>query len=194
MRRTRKGHIFIVSAPSGAGKTTLCRAVTAHFKELQYSVSFTTRAPREGEQDGVDYNFISKEEFNRLLSENKWAEWARVHDNFYGTSSEVLKDAIKSGKDILLDIDVQGAMQIVKHFPESVTIFIMPPSHDALRERLVSRDADSMDVIEKRLKEAISEISWKDKYCHIIVNDDLIQAKSEIISLFESYINDRRNS
>jgi guanylate kinase len=136
---SRKAFIFIISAPSGAGKTTLRKAALAAFADMRYSVSFTTRAPRPGEENGQDYVFVTAPEFEAGIRDGRWAEWARVHGNYYGTSADVLAQSLASGCDILLDIDVQGAQQICARFPGSVTIFIMPPSLEVLRQRLVSR-------------------------------------------------------
>ena len=179
----RKGTLFIVSAPSGAGKTTLCRAVLAHFGDIYYSVSHTTRPPRGRERDGVDYFFIPKAEFLRGIEEGRWAEWAEVHDNFYGTSREMLESRLAQGQDILLDIDVQGMAQIVRRYPESVTVFIMPPSMAALKSRMESRGTDAPAVIEKRLGNAEKEIAEKGRYQHIIVNDRLPEAVETLIDL-----------
>jgi len=183
----KKGNLFIVSAPSGTGKTTLCKAALSQFVNLQYSVSSTTRSPRQGEQDGVDYFFITKKEFEKKIAEDKWAEWASVHDNYYGTSAEFLDEKLSAGIDILLDIDVQGAEQILSKFPDCVTIFIMPPSPDALQARLSKRGTDSEEVIAKRLINAEKEIEKKGMYRHIIVNDKLQVAIDELISIMESY-------
>ena len=181
------GHLFIISAPSGAGKTTLSRSVRDRFDDILYSVSYTTRGSRRGEQNGIDYYFISKGDFTKRIENNKWAEWAEVHGNFYGTSAEFLDKGLTSGRDILLDIDVQGTSQILKRYPDSVTIFILPPSSDILRNRLESRGTDSSEVIERRLKEAEKELARKDFYQHIIVNDQLSTAIEELVAIIESY-------
>lgn len=179
--------LFIVSAPSGAGKTTLCREVMKRFKDITYSISYTTRMPRNGEQDGIDYYFITKEEFKRKIENNKWAEWAEVYGNFYGTSAEFLDTCLASGKRILLDIDFQGTVQIKKLYPDSITIFIMPPSLETLRARLEARDTDTRQVIERRLETAKKEMEKKDLYRHVIINDQLSRAVSELIKIIESY-------
>lgn len=183
----KEGRLFIISAPSGGGKTTLCQAVLRHFRDLLFSISYTTRNPRGGETNGVEYFFISKDEFTKGISENRWAEWAEVHDNFYGTSAEWLNAKLSSGNDILLDIDVQGARQIIRLYPESVTIFVMPPSIGELRKRLESRGADNNAVIEKRLKNAEKEIASKDFYQYIIVNDHLQSAIDALIAVIEKH-------
>jgi len=179
--------LFVISAPSGAGKTTLCREALKRFKDITYSISYTTRKPRNGEQDGIDYYFITKEKFKRKIENNKWAEWAEVYGNFYGTSAEFLDTCSASGKRVLLDIDVQGAIQIKKRYPDSVTIFIMPPSLETLRARLESRGTDTRQVIERRLKTAKKEMGQKDLYSHVIINDELSKAVSELIEIIESY-------
>ena len=187
-RGTKKqGVLFIISAPSGAGKSTLCRAVLNRFSDLVYSVSYTTRSLRGGEQNGVDYQFISKNEFERRISQGRWAEWAKVHGHYYGTSADFLDGELNDGRDILLDIDIQGAGQILQRYPDGVTIFIMPPSLKTLKSRLQSRGTDSPEVIAVRLKNAQDEIAQKDVYRHIIINDRLTDAIAELIAIFERY-------
>ncbi len=181
------GRHFIISAPSGAGKSTLCKALLKRFGNIIFSISYTTRKPRPGEQDGVDYFFITQAEFKKGIKSGKWAEWAIVHENYYGTSTEYLDKKLLSGKDIVLEIDVQGAKQILEKYPESITIFIMAPSFDELRNRLESRGSDDPDVIERRMKNAKEEVAQKDLYQHIIVNDKLSRAEDEFLSLIEKY-------
>ena len=186
-KRNRKfGKLVIISGPSGVGKTTLYRSVLKRFSDMLYSVSYTTRTPRDGEKDGVDYHFISKDEFKEKIEKGKWAEWAKVHDHYYGTSAEFLYKGLASGQDILLDIDVQGTIQILNQFPDSITIFIMPPSMDILRNRLESRGSDSKAVIGKRLLNADKEVEKKDIYRHVVVNDQLSAAMDELISIIEN--------
>lgn len=189
----RTGRLFILSAPSGAGKTTLRRAALARFPDVSYSVSFTTRAPRAGERNGHDYVFISPAEFEDGIREGRWAEWARVHGHCYGTSARVLELARAAGRDMLLDIDVQGAQQICRRFPECVTIFILPPSLAVLEQRLRARGTDPPEAIELRLLNARREMEQKDRYRHIIVNDDLDTAVAELIAILESYRSAREN-
>jgi guanylate kinase len=181
------GNLFIMSAPSGAGKTTLCQALLERCPDIVYSVSCTTRPPRGTEKNGTDYFFIEKEAFEKKLKQNYWAEWANVHGHFYGTSREFLDNYLSKKRDILLDIDVQGTRQILEHYPNSVTIFIMPPSLEVLRVRLESRATDSAEVIEKRLQDAGKEIEQRHIYRHIIVNDRLEEAVDRLTSLVARY-------
>ena len=187
MAALEKGRLFILSAPSGAGKTTLCRALMKHFNNMLYSVSYTTREPRKDEISGADYHFISKEDFAGKIKEGKWAEWAEVHGNFYGTSAGFLNEALASGRDVLLDIDVEGARQILKRYPDSITIFIMPPTPGILRKRIESRGSDGREVIERRLKNAEKEMSLRGIYMHVIVNDSLQEAVAELVGIVEMY-------
>lgn len=182
-----KGRLFILSAPSGTGKTTLCMAVRDRFADMRYSISYTTRPARIGEQNGVDYFFISTDEFRNRIQNNQWAEWAEVHGNYYGTSVEFINHHISAGQDILLDIDVQGALQLLQRYPDSVMIFIKPPSFEALRKRLELRGTDSRETIEKRLKNAQKEMEKIENYQHIIVNNHLKTAISELITIIEKY-------
>jgi len=183
----QRGHLFIISAPSGAGKTTLSRAILKRFTDMLYSISYTTRSPRKGEQDGVDYHFISKEAFKKDIKTGRWSEWAEVYGNYYGTSAEFIEKGLSSGRDILLDIDVQGTIQILKHHPDSVTIFVLPPSMDALRQRLEMRGTESETVLKLRLENAKKEMVHKNLYRHVIVNDQLLSAIEELISIIEGY-------
>ncbi|MCU0561051.1 MAG: guanylate kinase [Desulfobacterales bacterium] len=179
----RPGLIFILSAPSGAGKTTLRQALLGVFPDILFSVSFTTRAPREGEVNGRDYVFVPVAEFEAGIRSGRWAEWAQVHGNFYGTSAEVLEQARAAGRDVLLEIDVQGARQICARFPECVTIFIRPPSLEALRQRLVARGTDSPEAIARRLENAAGEMAQIGFYRHVIVNDDLPAAVRDLVAV-----------
>ncbi|MBF0203133.1 MAG: guanylate kinase [Desulfamplus sp.] len=182
-RRDTRGKIFVVSAPSGAGKTTLCTKILAQFPELSYSVSHTTRQPRASEKDGIDYFFITVNEFKKRIEANLWAEWAEVHGNFYGTSLDFIEVNLSKGNHLLLDIDVQGAKKIRQSFPEAITIFIMPPSIEVLEERLKKRETDSEEVIAKRIANAVNEIAQSSFYQHIIVNDNLEHAEKELATI-----------
>ncbi len=181
------GYLFILSAPSGAGKTTLRLALLKQITDLRYSVSYTTRQPRNGAQNGSDYYFITKDEFEKGIAEDRWAEWAMVHGSYYGTSAVFLDNCLSAGHDVLLDIDVQGAAKIIKRYPDSITIFIMPPSIEVLKERLQSRATDGEEAIRLRLKNAETEMARKKLYRHIIINDQLNDAVSELTSLINQY-------
>jgi guanylate kinase len=181
------GRLFIISAPSGAGKSTLCRAMLDHFPDLLYSVSYTTRSPRQGEHNGVDYYFITKDNFEKGIAQHRWAEWAEVHGNYYGTSADYLDKKLLAGHDLLLDIDVQGVTQILKRYPEAITIFIMPPSLEDLKQRLEARGTDSPAVVAMRLDNARKEMAQKDMYRHIVINDRLPDATADMINIFEIY-------
>lgn len=184
-----KGTLFIVSAPSGAGKSSLITALLKKFNlddSLRLSISHTTRDPRPGEVDHESYHFVSVEEFESLIERDAFFEHAKVFDNYYGTSKEIVLDWINQGKDVLFDIDWQGARLIKEQVPEAIKIFILPPSLDALRQRLIKRGQDEMDVINKRMAQAMSEISHYDEYDYVIINDDfdesLITLRSIILS------------
>ena len=181
------GCLFIVSAPSGAGKTTLCHALRSRFEDLAYSVSYTTRLPRKGEQQGREYHFIDKKEFEKGIAQGRWAEWATVHGHYYGSSARWIDQTLKSGADILMDIDVQGARQIVARFPLAVTIFILPPSLEELERRLLMRATDDADTVALRLANAREEIDQKEAYRHIVTNDDLEQAATELMRIVQHY-------
>ena len=183
----RQSCLFVISAPSGTGKSTLCKAVRNHFPDMLYSISFTTRKPRSGEQNGIDYHFVAKEDFIERIKLDKWAEWAEVHGNYYGTSADFINAGLSSGRDILLDIDVQGTEKILKRYPDCIPIFIMPPSLEALKQRLKNRGTESSDEIKRRLKAAEAEIAKKHVYRHIIINDRLTEAEHELIALLDSY-------
>ncbi len=180
-----KGKLYVVSAPSGAGKTTLIKEVLRCFKTLSYSVSHTTRAPRNNEQQGIDYYFITQEEFKEKINQNYWLEWAVVHGNYYGTSKDFIKTSLDQGKNLILDIDVQGTCEIIKSGLEMVTIFIMPPSIEILSQRLENRGSDSKKVIDKRIENAKLEIAKKNMYQYVVINDDLDKAREELCLIFK---------
>jgi guanylate kinase len=186
-RSGRSGCLFILSAPSGAGKTTLCHRLRRRFEDLAYSVSTTTRQPRAGERQGREYHFVNRTDFEEGIAEGRWAEWAQVHGNYYGTNALWIDRTLQAGADILLDIDVQGARQIVERFPDAITIFIMAPSLEELERRLRLRGTDAADTIMLRLANARREISQKDRYRHVVVNDDLERAAAELIGIVEQY-------
>ena len=183
----KSGSLFILSAPSGAGKTTLCRAVRRRFSDLRYSISYSTRKPRQGERNGHDYHFIGKDEFEKGIADHQWAEWAVVHGCYYGTSAEFIDRELAAGHDTILDIDVQGTHQIIERYPDAVTIFVLPPSMEILRKRLKLRDTDSAEEIKRRLLEAEKEMAQKDLYRHVIVNDQLATALEALVSIIQRY-------
>ncbi|MBI1823973.1 MAG: guanylate kinase [Nitrospirae bacterium] len=169
---SKQGQLFIVSAPSGAGKTSLCRRVMEEVKNLKTSVSYTTRARRQGESDGIDYFFVDRDQFRTMIENNEFLEYAEVHGNLYGTSRSQLMSLQKQGYDVLLDIDAQGAMQLKKKYKEGVYIYILPPSFEVLKSRLVERNSDSPEEIARRLKKAREEIWNYREYYYLIINDD----------------------
>lgn len=179
----RDGILYIISAPSGAGKTTLCKEVIDIFPYLRHSVSYTTRYPRPGEAHGKDYFFVSREEFQRMIDAGEFAEWAEVHGNLYGTSVRTLEECRRSGVDLILDIDCQGARQLKECYHGGVYIFILPPSYDELRRRLNGRSSDSHEVIGRRIDAAAGEIRESRWYDYIIVNDQFSKAVEELKSV-----------
>jgi guanylate kinase len=166
-----KGNIFIVTAPSGAGKTSLVRALLETDRQVQLSISYTTRPPRPGEVNGRDYHFVSEAEFLEMLERGDFLESALVYGNRYGTSQRWIEDVVKTGKDILLEIDWQGAAQVRRLFPQAVGIFILPPSLDALLARLKGRGQDSEEVIARRLAAAREDIGHAEEFDYVIIND-----------------------
>lgn len=180
---TRRGIIFIVSAPSGAGKTTLTGALRSLFPDIRISVSCTTRARRNGEANGRDYRFLSARRFAAMRARRQFAEWARVHGHLYGTPRKPLDRCIATGRDILLDIDVQGARKIKKRYPQAVTIFLLPPSMRELRRRLALRATDSEAIISRRLANARGEIRSIIDYDYYVVNRRVEQAVENLQSI-----------
>ncbi len=171
----KKGTLYIVSAPSGAGKSSLIASILKRFNlddSLRLSVSHTTRQPRPGEVDHVSYHFVTNEEFEALIARGAFYEYAHVFDHYYGTSKEIVEQWLNEGKDVLLDIDWQGARQIREQTPDAKGIFIVPPSLEELNRRLITRATDAPEVIEKRMNQAMGEISHYDEYDYVIVNDD----------------------
>jgi guanylate kinase len=170
MMRKARGSLFIVSAPSGAGKTTLCQQLTSFLPDIRQSVSFTTRPPRRGEVNDKDYTFIGEEEFRKLIADGEFLEWAKVHGNLYGTSRSRLEKLREEGNDAILDIDIQGARQVRAADGHGVSIFILPPSLSVLRARLASRMSNSPEEIELRMNRAKEEIMEYKNYDYVIVN------------------------
>jgi len=174
-----KGKIVVVSGPSGVGKGTICKKIM-ELINAKFSVSTTTRSPREGEVEGKDYFFVTKDEFKRKIAEGEFLEYNIYNDNYYGTSKQVIFDMINNGVNALLEIDVNGAFNIKKKFPEALLIYIAPPSMEVLRQRLIDRGTEEVTVIENRLKIAEEELKRVDFYDYVIVNDDLDEAVSQV--------------
>ncbi|MEK7221639.1 MAG: guanylate kinase [Nitrospirota bacterium] len=170
--RRRQGTLFVVSAPSGAGKTSLCQELVARLPDVRYSVSCTTRKPRPGEVESRHYHFVDEAMFRGMIKEGAFLEWAEVYGNLYGTPRAPIREWIAQGIDVLLDIDTQGALQIRRHEPEAVSIYILPPSLEVLRRRLEDRKGDSPDEIARRLKKAKDEVKHYHDYMYVIINDD----------------------
>jgi guanylate kinase len=177
---TTPGIPFIVSAPSGAGKTSLLRELVPADERLVMSVSHATRAMRPGEEQGVHYHFVSVERFEQLVGEGAFLEHARVFDNYYGTAEETVRRQLDAGLDVVLEIDWQGARQVRARFPDSISIFIAPPSITVLRARLAGRGQDSSEVVERRMREARSELSHFPEYDYLVINDDFNVALVEL--------------
>jgi len=168
-----RGNLYIVSAPSGSGKTTLLQHLLRSFKDLKFSVSYTTRRPRQGEQNGVDYFFTDRDSFLKMVQNGEFFEWAEFNGQLYGTARSFVEDQLENGKDVILDIDVQGAREVKAKVPDATAIFIMPPSFAELERRLKSRMLESDDVIRRRLEIAKGEIKFYDDYDYIVINDIL---------------------
>jgi len=187
MKIKRRGILFVVSAPSGAGKTTLCREAMKKLGGVAFSISYTTRPVRPGERDGVDYRFVEEETFLEMVEKGKIVEWARVYNHLYGTPLSILSQAIEKGQDLFLDIDIQGASQIKAKFPcDTVAIYVFPPSLKALKERLVQREADPTPEIKKRWEKAEEEIAMYPFFHYFIVNDQLEEAVEDLIHIVKA--------
>ncbi|HKY64535.1 MAG TPA: guanylate kinase [bacterium] len=181
----RKGRLFVVSGASGTGKTTLCRDLEREMG-LFFSVSATTRPPRAGEVEGRDYRFLSRAEFDKMLENDQFLEWAQVHGQSYGTPREPIESRLREGHDVLLDLDTQGAIQLKALYPEAVLIFIKPPSLEELRKRLTSRGTDSPEVIARRIERAEHEIEQSSHYDYVVENRDLAEARRELKGIIAS--------
>jgi len=177
------GKLYIVSAPSGAGKTSLVKQLLASVPQLAVSISHTTRAMRPGERDGEDYFFVSHAEFQKMLNDLAFLEHAQVFDHYYGTAEQTVIDRLKGGYDVILEIDWQGAAQVKTLFPDSLSIFILPPSIEVLRQRLLGRGQDNEVTIGRRMRDAVAEISHYPQYDYLVVNDDFDQAVMELTSI-----------
>jgi guanylate kinase len=183
---SRRGTLLVISGPSGCGKGTVLKEYANKNDNVYISISATTRDPREGERYGINYYYLTREEFEKKIEEHGFLEHASFCGNFYGTPRKPVEDKLSEGVDVILEIDVQGAFQVKKNFPEAVLVFIMPPSFEELRARLTGRGTESADIVEKRLKAALKEIEQADKYDYVIVNEVVSVAAEEIKSIFDA--------
>jgi guanylate kinase len=183
MTSNERGILIVLSGPSGVGKGTVCKSLRQCAPELVYSVSATTRAPRQGEVDGVNYFFKTKEQFQKMIQENQMLEWAEYVGNYYGTPRKFVEETLNAGKDIILEIEVQGALKVKHTFPEGVFVFLLPPSMDELKSRIVGRGTDSQESIRNRMSVAVDEIRLMEQYEYAIVNDHVEHACSSIQSI-----------
>jgi guanylate kinase len=183
MTAPRSARLFVISAPSGAGKTSLVKALRERLPDLRVSTSHTTRTPRPNEQDGREYYFVTNDEFDRLVAADAFLEHARVFDNQYGTGLEQLKDKLAAGSTVLLEIDWQGARQVRRALPDCRSIFILPPSREALRQRLNGRGTDSQAVIERRLADAVTDMGHYREFDYVVVNDEFPRAVDQLVQI-----------
>ncbi|PAV46946.1 guanylate kinase [Pseudomonas sp. HAR-UPW-AIA-41] len=180
------GNLYIVSAPSGAGKTSLVKALLEAEPRVRVSVSHTTRAMRPGEVDGVNYHFVTREQFTAMLEQDAFLEHAQVFDNFYGTSQHWVEQTLAEGYDLILEIDWQGAQQVRRLLPQAKSIFILPPTQEALRHRLTNRGQDSGEIIERRMRDAVSEMSHYVEFDYLVINDDFGHALEDLKAIFRA--------
>lgn len=196
IQKKERGQLIVLSGPSGTGKSTVITELFKQRSNIHFSVSYTTRAPRTGEQDGVNYNFVSREEFERMIADNELLEYAEYVNNYYGTSLKVIHDKLDAGIDVLLDIEVQGAAKVRERCPEAIMIFIAPPSFEELSNRLHKRNTDSEEVIAGRLEKAKAELKEIPKYDYLVINDQVSVAVGEIESILtaaECRVENRNN-
>ncbi|RLE14029.1 guanylate kinase [Candidatus Aerophobetes bacterium] len=186
MLKKAKGLIVVISAPAGAGKTTLCKRLLQSAPSFISSVSFTTRSPRRQEIEGVDYYFVSKEEFEKLIEKDAFVEWAEVHGHLYGTSKEFLEKNIEAGKDVVLEVDVKGGRKIKEKYPQAILIFVLPPSWEELEKRLHKRATEDEKSIKKRLETAKEEIKYLPFYDYFLVNDDINATTENLLLIIEA--------
>ena len=182
-KNTEKGLLIVISGPSGAGKGTVCKALLKDVPELKLSISTTTRKPRPGEVNGINYNFIEKEQFKIMMQKKEFLEYAMVYDNYYGTPKEKVMDELQQGNDIILEIDIQGALKVKSEFPEGVFIFVMPPSMEELKNRITKRGTETQEELTKRFQASYEEINYVSKYNYIVINDEIDKAVKKIKSI-----------
>jgi len=185
---TNKPKLFVFSAPSGSGKTTIVKEVLNSFPNFVFSISATTRKKRPNEKDGVDYFFITEKEFLERIEKNKFVEWEKFYDYYYGTLKSQIDDNIKNGRHTVFEVDVKGAISIKKYYPEAVLIFIAPPSIEELKQRLIKRNTETEEDLKKRIERAEMELSFKDKFDYVVSNSDLEFAKKEVKKIIEKEI------
>lgn len=181
-----KGNLIVLSGPSGTGKGTVCKKLVAFDKNIFYSVSATTRQPRPSEKDGREYYFVSKKEFTDMIETNKLLEWAKVYDNYYGTPLEKIKELNARGKDVLLEIDTQGALKVMEKVRDAISIFLLPPSLEELERRIRGRGTETQEIIRKRLNSAVGEIALGEKYDYLVVNKNVSTAVKQVINIVEA--------
>lgn len=181
------GNIFVISAPSGTGKTTVVKRLLAAMPDLQLAVSCTTRKIRAGERNGVDYHFIAEEEFKKMIKQGAFVEWALVHNGHYGTPQKQIDEIMADNKDVLLDVDTQGAAKVRQKYPEALLIFLLPPSIEDVKKRLKARNANSPEDLLLRLKNAKGEMQQRHEYDHQVVNENLDEAVDEITEIISYY-------
>ena len=178
-----KGQIIVLSAPSGAGKTTIIKEVRDRMGPMGYSVSHTSRKPRPGEKNGVHYHFVTPQVFEEMVERGDFVEWAKVYGDYYGTSRKALEEELQKGLDILLDVDPVGARNIKQQFPEAILIFIVPPSLEELKRRLIRRGTESAEAVAKRLQRAEAEVAEATYYDYVVINDDLGNAVADVMAI-----------
>ncbi len=182
----KKGFLLVLSGPSGVGKGTVCNALLKDYPKLKYSISVTTREKRPQEQDGINYYFKSPEEFEGMIQAGGLLEYANVHGNFYGTPKDFVLEQIENGETVILEIDVQGALQVKQNHPEAVFVFLIPPDMEELRRRIVTRGTETQDVIELRMRNALNEISYIHRYDYIVINNDVQEAAEEVYTIIRA--------
>jgi len=186
LKRKKEGLIIVISAPSGVGKTTLCKRLLQALPFLTHSVSFTTRQPRKNEIEGIDYYFVSVEEFQKMIERKEFVEWTKVHGEFYGTSSVFLNKIIEGGKDAILEVDVKGGINIKEKYPQATLIFLLPPSWEELEKRLRARGTETNEKIKRRIKRAKKEIEYAVHYDYLVINDKINDALEDLFAIIRA--------